>query len=185
VHGVAEELGQAGVEGVDVGVGPALLPELGGPAPHVGRLDHRHRDAPEVLPDELDVDLGLPDGRLAAGAVSVEPLVTPLADGDPCHLGCDVVAADKRCERIVEPLLCVDLPREVARVLLAGVVDVSGAPRGDGAGHRRGNLDGGAVLGRHGVHFVTAYSPACRTRLDARSLAAMHSCADERTSRQP
>lgn len=96
--------------------------------------------------DDLDVDLSLPDGGLPAGAVAVEPRVAPLPDCDPRVLRCDVVSAQQRSRRRVEPLLRVDLAVEVPGVFLAGVVDVSSAPACDFPGDRRWNLDRVPVL---------------------------------------
>jgi hypothetical protein len=146
MHGVAEELRESSVEGVDVRVGPPLSLELGGPATDVRRLDRSHRHGAEVLLDELQVHLRLPHGGLAAGAVAVKPLVAPLPDCQPRHLRRNVVAANDGGHRLLEPFLGVDLPIEVARVLLSGILDVPSPPSGDLPRNGRRHLDRVAVL---------------------------------------
>jgi hypothetical protein len=46
-----------------------------------------------------------------------------------------MVAANDGGHRVFEPFLRVDLPIEVARVLLTGIVDVPSSPSGDLPGH--------------------------------------------------
>src|SRR5680860_1413646 len=137
---------ESGVERVDVRVSPPLLLERSRPTPYVGRLHRRQRHRLEVRLDDLDVNLGLPHGRLAPGAVAGEPLVAPLPHGELRVLGCDVITAQQRGELLVDPLLPVDLPIEGTRVLAAGVVDVPSAPAGHLARDCRRHLDGVAVL---------------------------------------
>ena len=88
-----------------------------------------------MLLDELQMHLRLPHGGLAPGAVAVEPLVAPLPDCQPRHLRRNMVAANDGGHRVFEPFLRVDLPIEVARVLLTGIVDVPSSPSGDLPGH--------------------------------------------------
>jgi hypothetical protein len=146
VDRVGEKLREPGVDRVDVGVGAAFILERRGPGADVGRPHCRQRYRPEVRLDDLDVNLGLPHGRLAPSAVAGQPLVAPLPHFELRVLRCDVVTAQQRSELLVDPLLPVDLSIEGTRVLVSGVVDIPSAPAGHLARDGRRHLDGVAVL---------------------------------------
>src|SRR6476659_1004854 len=128
MHSVAEQLRQACVQCIHGRLGATVRLELRRPALHVGRLHGRQRNRPEAILDDLYVDFGLTNRRLAAGAVPVEPGITPLRDRGSRRLRRDVITTDEGGGHRVDPLLRVDLPAESARVFTAGVVDVPRSP---------------------------------------------------------
>ncbi len=128
VHGIAEHLAEPGVERVDVGVGSAVLLELRGPGLDVRGPDGGELHRPERRDDLLEVDLGLPHARRPAGSVTRQPGCGPLRHGRPRCLRVYVGPGDDGRGHLVEPLLRVDFPREVPRVLLARGVAVARPP---------------------------------------------------------
>jgi hypothetical protein len=83
--------------------------QLGRPLLHGRGFDVAEGDAAELLADDLDVVLGLPDGGLPPLRVTAQPLLRPVIEREHRILGGHVGVVDDGCGLTLHPVLGVGL----------------------------------------------------------------------------